>query len=441
MLIIQRIFDEIREYISKDGDATKDEFEELWDEEVEEAEDDVMGLALSFTFVSAIRFLFDGCLPNHEGKEECEGPGFPEEYFFHHTTAQQCLLIALGLFWAGAIFILKVFEPECLEEKAIKSHSGPENKSYRKGMRLLRRLNEGIYVATRMCFAWAFFFGGQEILASFPALEGQEELVAVLNALILSMLSLIMLWPLDWLRDQPWTKEKTDAALDGVLRSLGLIIGFSWEQCFDASVDSIAEKSNSSNLPFVNVHTTKMGLTVFCGCLLLPAWYKYILKYCVEQGWHPLAKVKASGSAIEEWLGAMDKKNGEEEEVSEEDLKKQIKEIKSMEGLLEKLKNKAEDSLPKVKSIKKRTKSEATSEGVDLEGGNKKKSLEEPLLKGSDSAADEGLKNEVARLKAELSKEKDKSAQAQAMLDDTLQKMMASMKQMHVTVARIEGTA
>jgi hypothetical protein len=32
MLIIQRIFDEIREYISKDGDATKDEFEELWDE-------------------------------------------------------------------------------------------------------------------------------------------------------------------------------------------------------------------------------------------------------------------------------------------------------------------------------------------------------------------------------------------------------------------------
>merc|ERR1719329_1413255 len=71
MYLMQRVSDNIRERIAL-GDGREDEFETLWDEETEEAENDVMGLALSFTAVQSIRFLIGGFLPNIEGEETKE---------------------------------------------------------------------------------------------------------------------------------------------------------------------------------------------------------------------------------------------------------------------------------------------------------------------------------------------------------------------------------
>ena len=65
----------------------------MWDDECEEAENDVMGLAVSFTTVNALRFFISGCLPNEEGKEEECPAGFPKEYLLHHTLSQKCLMI------------------------------------------------------------------------------------------------------------------------------------------------------------------------------------------------------------------------------------------------------------------------------------------------------------------------------------------------------------
>jgi len=58
------------------GAENKDEFEEMWDENAEEAENEVGGLSLSFITVQAIRFWLTisdtypiGVLPNIEGQE------------------------------------------------------------------------------------------------------------------------------------------------------------------------------------------------------------------------------------------------------------------------------------------------------------------------------------------------------------------------------------
>merc|ERR1719265_1022152 len=120
-----------------------------------------MGLTLSFTTISAFRFLFDGCLPNQEGKQEECGPGFPEEYFYHHTSVQKFLLLFLAVAFGLVVFVMRSKWPEWLEPEEIKK----QPRSERGTLMLLSRLAEGVYVSTSMCFSWSFFYGGQMIFA------------------------------------------------------------------------------------------------------------------------------------------------------------------------------------------------------------------------------------------------------------------------------------
>lgn len=62
--------DAARLKIAMADDGEEDEHEKLWDEETEETEDDVIGLAISFLLTQALRFLIAGALPNAEGEDE-----------------------------------------------------------------------------------------------------------------------------------------------------------------------------------------------------------------------------------------------------------------------------------------------------------------------------------------------------------------------------------
>mmetsp|Transcript_78415 Transcript_78415/g.210469 ORF Transcript_78415/g.210469 Transcript_78415/m.210469 type:complete len:235 (-) Transcript_78415:407-1111(-) len=60
-----------------------------------------------------------------------------------------------------------------------------------------------------------------------------------------------------------------------IINSLGILVGFSWEHCFDGGVESVSEKSSHSNSIRLIVQLC-MGIMV---CLLvLPAWRRYILQ-------------------------------------------------------------------------------------------------------------------------------------------------------------------
>jgi len=151
LFVLQRISDAIREKVSMGDDGEKDEFEDLWDEETEEAENDVMGLTLSFTFINAVRFFYTGCLPNQEGKEEeCQ----VEEFLWHHTMGQKLCLIGTGVAFTAIIFLVRQNWPEWTEEESLKEIA---DKKERHKVEVLARLYEGVFVAIAMCFSWSFF--------------------------------------------------------------------------------------------------------------------------------------------------------------------------------------------------------------------------------------------------------------------------------------------
>merc|ERR1719409_2577341 len=60
----------LREKISQAGDGQTDELEEKWDEEVEEAENDITALGLSFLTIQSVKFAICGVLANVEGEED-----------------------------------------------------------------------------------------------------------------------------------------------------------------------------------------------------------------------------------------------------------------------------------------------------------------------------------------------------------------------------------
>jgi len=423
MLVMQRIFDNIRDKIALGDDGEKDEFEKMWDDECEEAENDVMGLALSFTTISGIRFLFTGCLPNQEGKEEeCHGSSIPEDYLFHHTLMQKMLMLGLGLAFAFIIFIVRSHWPEWLEKAEIKAATKPKAnatetekqalKAKRHNLKLLSRLVEGLYVAISMCFSWSFFYGMQMMLAGYSFFEGEDELLAVVLALVLSFVCMGMIIPLDKLADADFTDDKCDQAIRSLMSAMGLLIGFGWEQCFDASVDVLAEKTKDSSYGLVNPHTTKLGLTVFCAGLLVPAWWWYMLPFIVSKGWMPDFPLQQAFKIAKSLNDDKEAKRGGDA------TEKLSKNIEKMAKFSSKIKD----------TVEKKRKATAPEEDTPYQA-----------LAGDESV--EALKKQVAYLKEELAKAKGASVQAQAMLDSTMENMLSSMKQMHSTVARIEATA
>merc|ERR1719311_1596096 len=92
--------------------------------------------------------------------------------------------------------------------------------------------------------------------------------------------------------DDTWSDESTDKAIRAIIKAMGLLIGFGWEQCFDASVDVLAEKARHSGHKMINPHSAKLLLTLFCAGLLVPAWYKYILPFIIGKGWEPAFALK-----------------------------------------------------------------------------------------------------------------------------------------------------
>lgn len=172
--------------------------------------------------------------------------------------------------------------------------------------RLWRRFLDELFVGLRMSFSWCFFYGTQEMLAGLNFFWGNPELLAVCLALVLSVGSMFAIIPLDKVAD--WAKQRAqqkarasgkekanensiDKSIRVIIDSMGLLIGFGWEQCFDASIDILTEETHHSGIPGINPKSTKLLLSFFCAGLLVPAWRLYIVPFIVEKGWqasHPI---------------------------------------------------------------------------------------------------------------------------------------------------------
>lgn len=237
----------IRERISASDDGEVDAFEEKWDEEAEEAENDIAGLSLSFLTVQCLRFQIGGVLPNVEGVE-------PVAEAWTHPSSQVWLLTSAGIAFAAITVAL------------VMGYQFISNMEY---------LERALRIAQNFCsmgFAWCLFYGAKWGLSA-AGFTQEETLLRVCLAMFLSLLSFAIIFVLDKIADMDATGAAADEAIRTIIEALGILVGFSWEQSFDVAVDSITQQ-----ITVMPASVTKLLMSLCLVAIVLPAWRIYILQ-------------------------------------------------------------------------------------------------------------------------------------------------------------------
>jgi hypothetical protein len=82
--------------------------------------------------------------------------------------------------------------------------------------------------------------------------------------------------------------DRLDMTLRMIIKALGILVGFSWEQCFDEAVASIASRTESP-------HAVKAFLALSCALVIVPAYKMYTLPMAVLDGWKHGFVIKQMG--------------------------------------------------------------------------------------------------------------------------------------------------
>jgi len=236
-------------------DGEEDEFEAIWRERTAETEDEVISLAVSFSIVQMLRFGVSGHLPNAAG-EDPEG-------FNLHSNWSCALLLLVGLVPGIADMVRVLYTRSAKTFTRIISGEGEEE------VPRSRNWCEGI---SSMSFAWCIHFAADWWIGSHLHLDGSMK--AVLSAVAVTAVAFGVIFGLDKVADQHFDDEEVHRALRGMIAGLGLLVGFSWERCFDASLEGLAEHRHFGKVPpAINRIALAFGLAV----MVLPAWKWYIL--------------------------------------------------------------------------------------------------------------------------------------------------------------------
>ena len=246
-------------------DGTEDAYEELWDNEAEEGENDIIGLTCSFLLLQWFRFWATGYLPNMEGdtttpehlRSQIEGP------WFH--------LLMLGVVLVAVLAV-------------VLTGRASDRFSELPGRALTARVLESLTIIFTMFFAWSLLYLLKSLtlapwrtrwlsidLAARPVLEH------VLVALIISGVAFAMILGLDTVADLQVAGDGLHSDILAIIFSLGIMVGFSWEQSFDAGIEVVAERSP---LP---AHLLKFSLALMVTGIVFPAWKNYILQKIMEE--------------------------------------------------------------------------------------------------------------------------------------------------------------
>jgi len=242
VFLIGRVTNQVREAVALGDDGVEDISEKMWDEETEETEDDVVGLAVSFLVVQTVRFAVGGSLPNAEGQESAAA-------MEQHTGFQIMSLMGTGVVFAVLEVLRTVF---------IKRQFG--------------RFTVQMRNIVAMCFAWCLFFSSEWLFSKeCPYFEGMLKEVVI--ALFVTTVALIFIFFLDVIADLPETGKDVDKAIRAVVQALGILIGFSWEKAFDTAVEGVSESTEKYAPP----SGTKLVMAIVLAGVVVPAWRMHIL--------------------------------------------------------------------------------------------------------------------------------------------------------------------
>jgi len=96
----------------------------------------------------------------------------------------------------------------------------------------------------------------------------------VLTALATSLVSFAMIFALDYLHDLPITGDLADSTIRKIIASIGVLVGFSWEEAFNCGCQAFAGLARSH----WGTITLKFVLGLLVAITVVPAWRLYILK-------------------------------------------------------------------------------------------------------------------------------------------------------------------
>lgn len=256
MAFFYKLFDVFRNWISYGDDGVCDVYEKKWDEETEEAENDVLGLSLSFLTVQAIRFWISGTLPNQEGNE-------PDEVANNHSTQEVIYLILSGVLFQIAAVVTANLEA---------LNMWPEEDQAGEFLERVKEISQQYFTFAN---AWCFFYSAKWLFAGWH-FSDEESLVLVSLALFLSFITFLLIFVLDKIEDYQLLGEDAEVsenAIDGIIVAFGILVGVAWEQCFDIAVSVVAEVLKKD----CPASISKAIMSVALVTIVFPAWRVYIL--------------------------------------------------------------------------------------------------------------------------------------------------------------------
>lgn len=246
----------------------------LLEEEAEEGGEDVMALLASFLIVQVFRFGICGDLPDGHGGEpegQIGSHGLKEGHF------EIAFLVMFGYFSAtlcGVIIIL---------------NSMPSPFSAFLSTDRVQQAIRMLTITSAMVHCWCLYFAGVWIMAASDMAEWLEvyedsALLKVILACFLTVYAFTLIFVLEKFASLDCTGPKVDQAIYTIMGSLGILVGFTWEQAFERSVGTVCQAVKQVPEPLL-----KCFLALFLVAMVLPAWRMYIILHTLHHSTEHMA--------------------------------------------------------------------------------------------------------------------------------------------------------
>lgn len=241
-------------------------------------EDEVISLAVSFLAVQMLRFCISGHLPDASGVDK------PWQEL--HSNFQCALLLLAGVIAGGADVARLLHERSHnvnftrVASSDSKVSTSPVSSA---------RAGGWFQKISAMTFAFSLLFAAEWWISSNFDLDGS--LKAVVSALLVTFAAFIFIFGIDKVADMHFEDTELDQALRLIISALGMLVGFSWERCFDAALGGLSTRGQGDGYEGANAamsrHHLGLGsvppavcnllMAVGLAVLVLPAWKWYIL--------------------------------------------------------------------------------------------------------------------------------------------------------------------
>eukprot|EP00929_Paragymnodinium_shiwhaense_P064571 TRINITY_DN32353_c0_g1_i1.p1 TRINITY_DN32353_c0_g1~~TRINITY_DN32353_c0_g1_i1.p1 ORF type:complete len:632 (+),score=81.10 TRINITY_DN32353_c0_g1_i1:133-1896(+) len=256
---------------------------EIWDEVSEETENDVAFISISFLLVQSLRYGFVGEMPDMEGilEAEVENPwGLMLQLL---GMAVLFAVITMGMYFLIASRVLATDSNACVASEELYAHKN--SVEFATCSVYLWRWFKNIHFITSTASAWCLMFSVQAVFLVVPAPNGKHfrktsSIQSLCFAMAMSGLCFSLVFILDVIHDKMHVLSVIRVVIKCYVRSLAILIGFTWEEAFAFGLDSIAEIT----APYGEWYPilTKFALGILVAVIVVPAYRLYILKRMME---------------------------------------------------------------------------------------------------------------------------------------------------------------